>query len=109
MPNASATMIELLVAIAAYSVVLVPVVYLTRAGGRRVVGAFAGGVSAAIVGLVAITVAETPAWWRVPVVQAASDRAVVLAGLAISMTPVYLLTWRVARRFGRPGLIVCVG
>ena len=45
-----------------------------------------------------------------PVIQAASDRAVILAaGLAISMTPVYLVTWRVARRFGMRGLTVCVG
>ena len=49
-------------------------------------------------------------WWSVPVIQAASDRAVILAaGLAISMTPVYLVTWRVARRFGMRGLTVCVG
>jgi hypothetical protein len=47
----------------------------------------AGSLAAAIVGLAATTVAELNDWWRVPVVQAASDRAVILAGLAISMTP----------------------
>jgi hypothetical protein len=34
---------------------------------------------------------------------------VILAGLAISMMPVYLVTWRVARRFGMRGLTVCLG
>jgi hypothetical protein len=72
-------------------------------------GALAGGLSAAVVGLVATTVAELNDSWRVPVVQAASDRAVILVGLAISMTPVYLVTWRVARRFGIRGLTVCLG
>jgi hypothetical protein len=102
-------MIELLVVTGAYFVALVLVVYLTRAGRRRVVGALAGGLAAAVVALLATTVAELNDWWRVPVVTAASDRAVILAGLAISMTPVYLLTWRVARRFGMRGLTVCVG
>jgi len=109
MPNPSTTEIELLVVTGAYAVVLVLVVYLTRAGRRRVVGALAGGLAAAVVALLATTVAELNVWWRVPVVQAASGRVVILAGLAISMTPVYLVTWRVARRFGMRGLTVCVG
>lgn len=29
-------------------------------------------------------------------------------GLAISLSPIYLITWRVARRFGLRGLIVCL-
>ena len=110
MPDASTTVIELLVATGAYAVVLVVVVYLTRARRRRVAGALAGGVSAAAVGLAATTVAELNDWWRVSsVVQTASGRAVVLAGFAISMAPVYLVTWRVARRFGAAGLTVCLG
>ena len=109
MPDVSTTMIELLVVTGVYFAVLIPVVYLTRASRRRVVGALAGGSPAAVVALVATTVAELNDWWRVPVVQAAFGRAVILAGLAISMTPVYLVTWRVARRFGRRGLTVCLG
>ena len=34
-----------------------------------------------LVALLATTVAEPNNWWRVPVVTAASDRAVILAGL----------------------------
>ena len=109
MPNPSTTEIQLLVATGVYAVALVLAVYLTRAGRRRVAGALAGGLSAAVVFLVATTAAELNEWWRVPVVQSASDRAVVLAGLVISMTPVYLVTWRVARRFGMRGLAICVG
>ena len=102
-------MIELLVVTGVYFAVLILVVYLTRASRPRVVGALAGGLAAAVVALIATTVAELNDWWRVPVVTAASDRAVILAGLAISMVPVYLVTWRVARRFGMRGLTVCVG
>ena len=69
MPNVSTTVIELLVVTGAYFAVLVLVVYLTRAGRRRVVGALAGGLAAAVVGLVATAVAELNDWWRVPVVQ----------------------------------------
>ena len=103
-------MTDLLVVTGVYFAVLILVVYLTRAGRRRVVGALAGGLAAAVVGLVATTLAELNDWWSVPVIQAASDRAVILAaGLTISMMPVYLVTWRVARRFGIRGLTVCVG
>ncbi|AMY09362.1 hypothetical protein LuPra_02577 [Luteitalea pratensis] len=96
MTNSSATVMELLVVTGAYAAGLVLVVYLTRAGQRRVMGALAGGVSAAVVGLVASAVAEANDWWRIPVVQAVSGRAVILAGLAISTAPVYLVTWPVA-------------
>ena len=104
MPDVSTTMIALLVATGVYFTALIPVVYLTRASRRRVVAALAGGLAAAVVALPATTVAELNDWWRVPVVTAASDRAVILAGLAISMMPVSLVTWRVARRFGMRGL-----
>ena len=50
--------IELLVATGVYLVVLIPVVYLTRESRRRVVGALAGGLAAAVVALFATTMAE---------------------------------------------------
>ena len=109
MSNLSRTEIELLVVTGVYAVALVLVAYFTRAGRRRVVGALAGGLSAVVVGLIATTVAELNDWWRIPVMHAASGRAVMSVGFAISATPVLLVTWRVARRFGMRGLAVCVG
>jgi hypothetical protein len=33
---------------------------------------------------------------------------ILYVGFAITCSPIYLVTWRVARRFGRRGLAVCV-
>jgi hypothetical protein len=62
MSTLSTTEMQLLVVTGAYAVALVVVVYLTRAGRRRVAGAFAGGLSAAF------AIAATPIHlltWRV--------------------------------------------
>jgi hypothetical protein len=100
--------LALLVVTGAYAAGLVVVAYVTRAGRRRVAGALAGGLAAGIVGLAATRVAELNGWWHVPVGQTAPGRTLIFLGFAISLTPVYLVTWRVARRFGMRGLAVCV-
>ena len=109
MPNLSTTEIELIVATGAYAVALVVVGYLTRAGRRRVAGALAGGLSAGVVGLAVTRLAELNAWWGVLPGRAAPGWTVIVGAFAISATPVYLVTWRVARRFGMRGLAICVG
>ena len=35
-------------------------------------------------------------------------QSLLFVGLAITMAPVYLITWRAARRFGGRGLAVCI-
>jgi hypothetical protein len=47
--------------------------------------------------------------WRVPLVWTPYFLTLFFLGLSISVTPIYLVTWRVARRFGWRGLAVCLG
>ena len=97
---------ELIVATGAYLIALAAVVYFTRATARRVAGALAG---AGVIGLAAIGVtalAQVTGWWRVPGFFAPEKLPIYYLGWAISMAPTYLITWRIARRFGRRGLAI---
>ena len=47
---------------------------------------------------------ETQGWWRVPKAGFSHFQLLLWLGIAISSTPVYLITWRVGRRFGGRGL-----
>lgn len=92
----------------AYFVEFVALATFTRATARRVLGALAGG---AVVGpsvIVVIALGETIGWWRVPLAFAPGFLTLFYIGTAISCSPIYLVTWRVARRFGRQGLAVCL-
>ena len=100
---------QLVLIICAYSVALVSVVYVTRATSRRIFGALVGGTSAGFMALGMIALGESMGWWRVPVASAPYFLLLLFVGLAISCSPIYLITWRVARRFGWRGLAVFVG
>lgn len=100
---------ELIVMISAYSVASVAAVYFTRANAQRVVGAFAGGAAVGLMVLGAIALCEALGWWRVPYASTPSFLPLLYVGLAISCSPIYLITWRVARRFGWRGLALFVG
>ena len=91
-----------------YLAALVAVVYFTRATVRRVVGALVGGTVVALVALRIIALCETLGWWRIPFASTSYFVPLFFLGLAISCTPIYLITWRVARRFGWLGLAVSV-
>jgi hypothetical protein len=90
----------------AYLVELVAVIYFTRATVRRVLGAFVGGAVAGLLGLGAIAFCERMGWWQVLFASTAYIMTIFYLGLAISLTPIYLVTWRLARRFGWRGLAV---
>ena len=90
----------------AYLIELVAVIYFTRATARRVLGALIGGAAAGLLGLGAIALCETLGWWRIPFASTPYFLPLFYLGLSISLTPVYLVTWRVARRFGWRGLAV---
>ena len=92
-----------------YLVFLGALLYITRPTTRRIVGALAGGAAAGLLALGAIAFAEAQGWWRVPAGSTPYFRLQLYLGLAISMTPTYLITWRVARRFGWRGLAVFLG
>ena len=100
---------ELILIIFAYSVALVAAGYFTRATSRRVLGALVGGASAGLVALGMIALCEAMGWWWIPYASTPYFLLLLFLGLAISCSPIYLITWRVARRFGWRGLAVFVG
>src|SRR5229473_2379514 len=100
---------ELIVTTGAYLVALIFVAYFARATARRIAGALAGGgvVGLAVIGATALAGAQ--GWWRVPGFWAPDKLPIYYLGWAISCAPIYLITWRVARRFGRRELAMVLG
>lgn len=92
----------------AYLVELVAVVYFTRATALRVTGALVGGAAAGLLAMAAIALCEALGWWRIPFGSTPYFIPLFYLGLLISLTPIYLVTWRVVRRFGWRGLAVFV-
>jgi hypothetical protein len=103
------TTLPIILLTGAYAIAFALAVYLTRATSRRVAGALAGAATAALMSMGMITLCEALGWWRVPLASTSFSMLLLYAGLAISLSPIYLITWRIARRFGRRGLAVCVG
>jgi hypothetical protein len=91
----------------AYLLELVAVIYFTRATARRIVGALVGGIVAGLLALGAIALCEALGWWRVTFASTLYFLPLLFLVLT-SLTPIYLVTWRVARRFGWRGLVVFV-
>lgn len=93
----------------AYLIELGVVIYFTRASARRVEGALVGGAVAGLLGLGAIYLCEALHWWHIPFAPTPAFLPLFYVGLVISLTPIYLVTWRLARRFGWRGLAVFIG
>jgi hypothetical protein len=88
-----------------YLILTVAVAVLTRATPRRIVGALAG---AAVCGPAAfgiVAFAERAGWWRFAVMWKPYFLALLWVDVVLCAF-VFLLTWRVARRFGWQGLVV---
>ena len=88
-----------------YLVVLLVVVVLTRATARRLAGAMTGAVVMYPVGLAIVALGERVGWWHwlfpwVPNFLTALGINCALCAFA------FLITWRIARRFGGLGLAV---
>jgi hypothetical protein len=103
------TPLQIIVVTCAYLVELVAVVYFTRATTRRILGAFVGGAAVGCFGMGAIVLGNASGLWRVPITWTPYFLTLFYLGLAISFSPIYLITWRVARRFGWRGLAVFIG
>ena len=86
-----------------YFVVLCLVAVLARATPRRVEGALAGGVAAGIVALGIIELGERAGWWHMVVPWKADFLVLLMLNFAVCGF-VFLITWRIARRFGGRGL-----
>jgi len=92
----------------AYLIELVAVIYFTRATALRIIGALAGGAAAGLFAMGAIALCEALGWWWIPFASTPYFLPLFYLGLLISLTPIYLVTWRVARRFGWRGLAMCL-
>jgi len=91
-----------------YAVAFAAVIYFTRAPTHRVVGAMAGGLAAGALGLGAMILGQTLGVWWPSLPSTAPVWVLLYAGLSVSMSPLYLITWRIARRFGSRGLALCL-
>ncbi len=100
---------QILLMTSLYLVALIAVIYFTRATPRRVAGALAGGALVAFMALKVIAWCEALGWWHIPLSPTPYFLPTLYLGLAISCSPIYLVTWRVVRRFGWRGLAVFAG
>ena len=88
-----------------YLVLLVVVVVLTRATARRIAGALAGGAALGVVALGVIGVGQKAGWWRMVIIWEPFPLILMLIGFTLCAF-VFLITWRIVRRFGWRGLAV---
>jgi hypothetical protein len=92
---------------ALYLVILVVVAVLTRATMRRIAGALAGGAAAGGVVLGSAAVGEDLGWWHMAI--SWEPYFVTLLWIDCTLCAfLFLITWRIARQFGRRGLAVAV-
>ena len=90
-----------------YLVVLVVVAVLTRATPRRIAGALVGGVAVGVVALGIIALGEEAGWWHMAIPWEPYFLTLTLIDFALCAF-IFLITWRIARRFGWRGLAVVV-
>ena len=86
-----------------YLILLVVVAVLTRATALRISGALIGGLAVGVAALGIIALGEKARWWH----QAIQWQPYFLALLVLNFALcafVFLITWRLARRFGARGL-----
>lgn len=100
---------EIILWTCAYLLELGVVIYFTRASARRLEGALVGGAAGGLLGLGAIALCERLGWWHIPFASTGVFPLLFYIGLAISLAPIFLVTWRLARRFEWRGLAVFIG
>jgi hypothetical protein len=88
-------------------VVLVVVAILTRATARRIAGALAGGAALGVVALGIIALCMEAGWWRFAITWEPYFLTLLWIDFALGAF-IFLITWRIARRFGWRGLAVVV-
>jgi hypothetical protein len=90
-----------------YVVLFAVVAVLTRATPRRIAGALAGAAVAGIALLGIVAVGESAGWWHFVIIWEPYFLTLMCIG-TIPCGFIFLITWRIARRFGGPGLAVVV-
>ncbi len=92
---------------ALYTILLVITVILTRPGLRRMVGAMVGTFAAGAAGIGVIVICERVGWWHFTMHW--EPYYLLQLGISIALGAfVFLLTWRLARRFGGRGLSIAL-
>ena len=102
------TINEILAMTGFYSVVLFAAVYVTRAKARRFLASLVAGAVFGVFALVAIASGESRGLWQMPRPSNWNYSALFVLGSAIACAVTYLILWRVVRRYGTSGLVVCV-
>src|SRR5437660_1090276 len=90
---------------ALYLALFLIVAYVTRAPARRIAGAVAGALVFGVVALGIIALGERAGWWHMAIAWEPYFLTLMLIDFALC-APLFLITWRIARRFGRRGLVV---
>ena len=90
-----------------YLVVFIVVAVLTRATARRIAGAVAGGTVVGVAALGIIAFGEKAGWWHMAITWEPYFLTLLWLDFALCAFP-FLITWRIARRFGWRGLAVTV-
>jgi hypothetical protein len=98
-----------IVATCVYACVLVGAVRVLRPGARRTVGALAGGVAAALVGVVIEAVAHQQGFWHYTENDTPVGPAFIHPFNVIIFALIALIAWRIGRRFGVRGQAIYVG
>jgi hypothetical protein len=96
----------ILLASCVYFVVLAATVYFTRATIRRVLGAVAGGVAVAVVGLGVEVLCQSLGFWRYPSDETGYGPPLMYPVLVLYWAVLSLIGWRVIRRFSWRGELV---
>ena len=91
-----------------YSAIFVVVAILTRARLRRWQGSVVGGFVAGAYAAVAAGIGQAFGYWQISHAGSVSAAAILYVVVAVSCTPIPLLSWRIARKFGRWGLVAMV-
>lgn len=88
-------------------VILVVVAIITRATARRIAGALAGGAAVGVVALGIIALGEEVGWWHMAITWEPYFLTLLWINFVVCAYA-FLITWRIARRFGWRGLTVAV-
>jgi hypothetical protein len=102
------TITQILLMSGFYLLLSLAVIAWTRATPRRVSGALAGGAAVAVYFAGVIPLGEAFGLWHVPMQRTPTYLALFYGGTIVACVPTLLITWRVARRFGRRGLAACL-
>jgi hypothetical protein len=96
------------IAIGVYLMLLAVTTYFARPTKRRFLGALAGGIAVAVVGVGIESLFHTLGFWHYPSVEEPYGPVALYPLVVVVFTMLALIGWRVMRRFGWPGWITFI-